>query len=387
MNVKDRFINYMHFKKTDRAPFYEWFPCWGETLLRWYDEGLPKKPRMYDLFLEDSGFTLNWALPTSGFEPLIDLTEHFGFDGRETIPVDIAPIPRFVKRIIEVKDEYSIDFDEAGVKRKNPRDVTSMPQFLEFPVKDESDFEKIKTRYNPRDIRRYPKNWSEDLVEYYNNIDVPLGVSMAGFFGVSRSFMGLERLLLSFYRKPKLVKSIMDFWADFLIETFTKVAEEVKLDYVSFWEDMAYKNGPHISPRLFREFMLPNYQKVTGFFKKNGVDIFMVDTDGNMNVLVPLFLESGVNCLFPLEVKAGVDAVALRRQYGKKLLLIGNIDKTALAKGKTAIEQEVNAKVPLLIKEGGYIPCVDHLVPPDVSFENYAYYISLIKRHLWARGS
>ena len=208
---------------------------------------------------------------------------------------------------------------------------------------------------------------------------------MAGFFGFSRNLMGLERLLISFYRNPKLIKGIMDFYSDFLIETFTKVVEEVKLDYVSFWEDMAYKKGPHISPRLFREFMLPNYQKVVGFFKKYGVDIFMVDTDGNINVLVPLFLESGVNCLLPLEARAGVDAVTLRKQYGKKLLLIGNIDKTALAKGKKAIEKEVNSKVPQLIREGGYIPCVDHLVPPDVSFENYTYYISLLRKHLWAR--
>ncbi len=382
MNARERFVNYMHFRKVDRVPFYEWFPCWGETLLRWYEEGLPKKPRMYNLFLADSGFTLNWALPTSGFAPLQDLTEYFGFDERVTVPIDLGPIPRFVERVLEEREDYVIEIDSAGVKRKNPKSATSMPQFLEFPVKDENDFEKIKKRYDPHDIRRYPKNWSEELIEYYNNLEVPVGVSMAGFFGTARNLMGLERLLISFYKKPKLVKSIMDFWADFLIETFRKVAEEIKLDYVSFWEDLAYKKGPLVSPRLFREFMLPNYQKVTSFFRKYGVDIFMVDTDGNMNALIPLFLEGGVNCLFPLEVAAGVNAVELRKKYGKKLLLIGNIDKGALIKGKEHIKQEVSSKVPLLVKEGGYIPSVDHLVPPDVSFENYSYYISLLKKYL-----
>jgi len=386
MNAKERFLKYMHFEKTDRAPFYEWFTCWGETLHRWYKEGLPKKPRMYDVFIENDGFTLNWALPTDGFAPLADLTEYFGFDGRETVPVDLGPIPRFIKRTLEITEEYVIEIDEAGIKRKNPRNATSMPQFLEFPVKDEHDFEKIKSRYDPNDIRRYPKNWSEELIDYYNSLDVPLGVSMAGFFGIARNLMGLERLLISFYKKPDLVKGIMDFWADFLIEVFSKVVEEVKLDYVSFWEDMAYKNGPLISPHLFREFMLPNYKKVTSFFRKYGIDIFMVDSDGNINDLVPLFLEGGVNCLFPLEVKAGMDAVALRKKYGKRLLLIGNIDKTALAEGKEAIEKEVNSKVPLLIKEGGYIPCVDHLAPPDISFQNYAYYINLKKKYLWQNG-
>lgn len=385
MNAKERFLRYMHFKETDRAPFYEWFPCWGETLIRWYGEGLPKKSRMYDMFLEDSGFTLNWPLPSDGFAPLLDLTEYFGFDGRESIPVDLGPLPRFVKRTLEVSEEYVIEIDEAGVKRKNPAGATSMPQFLEFPVKDKNDFEKIKARYDPYDIRRYPKNWSEELIDHYNSVDVPLGISMAGFFGIARNLMGLERLLVSFYKNPGLVKEIMDFWADFLIETFREAVEKVKVDYASFWEDMAYRKGPHISPRLFREFMLPNYRKVTRFLTEHGIDILMVDSDGNIDDLVPLFLEGGVNCLFPLEVKAGVDAVALRKRYGERLLLIGNMDKTALAKGGEAIEKEVDSKVPYLIKQGGYIPSVDHLVPPDVSFQNYAYYISLIKERLQAR--
>jgi len=384
VNARERFLRYMHFEKTDRAPFYEWFFCWGETLLRWYEEGLPKKPRMYDIFLEDCGFTLNWSInPTFMYFP--DLIEYFGFDGRASIPIDFSPIPRFVKRVLEETEEYTIEIDEAGVKRKNPKVATSIPQFLEFPVKDKEDFEKIKTRYNPHDIRRYPKNWSEELVEYYNNLEVPLGVTMAGFFGIARNLMGLERLLISFYKNPSLVKEIMDFWADFLIETLTKAVEEVKIDYATLWEDMAYNRGPLISPRLFREFMLPNYQKVTKFLRKHGIDIIMVDSDGDITSLVPLFLEGGVNCLFPLEAKAGVDAVALRKKYGKRLLLIGNIDKTALAQGKEAIEREVNYKVPYLVKEGGYIPSVDHLVPPDVSFQNYTYYINFLKKYLWNR--
>ena len=92
-----------------------------------------------------------------------------------------------------------------------------------------------------------------------------------------------------------------------------------------------------------------------------------------------LWLESGINYIWPLEVAAGNDAVALRKQYGKDLILGGAVDKRALLKGREAIREEVFYKVPYLLEQGGYFPSVDHLVPPDVTFENYCYYINLMR--------
>lgn len=193
--------------------------------------------------------------------------------------------------------------------------------------------------------------------------------------------MGLKRLLVAFYRDSRLVSDILTFWADFVIETSRAIVESMELDYVNIWEDMSYNTGPLISPSLFREFLLPQYKKVTRYFAGHGVETIMVDTDGNNDVLAPLLIEAGVNCLYPLEVQAGMDARALRKTYGGKLKLIGNIDKKALAKSKEAIKSEVEAKLPLT-REGGYIPSLDHAVPADVPFENYRYYVGLLKEHL-----
>jgi uroporphyrinogen decarboxylase len=102
-------------------------------------------------------------------------------------------------------------------------------------------------------------------------------------------------------------------------------------------------------------------------------------SDGNLNELIPLWLESGINYVNPLEVAAGNDAVAIRKKYGKALILSGTIDKRALAKGEEATREEVMSKVPFLLERGGYFPSVDHSVPPDVTFENYCYYINLIR--------
>ncbi|GAI97578.1 unnamed protein product, partial [marine sediment metagenome] len=86
-----------------------------------------------------------------------------------------------------------------------------------------------------------------------------------------------------------------------------------------------------------------------------------------------------VTCPWPFEVAAGNDAVALRKKYGKDLIIGGTIDKRALIKGKEAIREEVMSKVPFLLEQGGYFPSVDHAVPPDVTFENYCYYINLMR--------
>jgi len=154
------------------------------------------------------------------------------------------------------------------------------------------------------------------------------------------------------------------------------------IDCITIWEDMAYRDGPHLSPKLFREFMLPSYKKVTSFLRSNGIDTILVDCDGDVRPLIPLLIEGGANGIYPLEVQAGIDAVSLRREYGKQLTLIGRIDKRAVAKGKAATQKEIESKLPYLRREGGYIPSLDHEVPPDIPYRNYIYYLDFLRRFL-----
>ncbi|MEM4461914.1 MAG: uroporphyrinogen decarboxylase family protein [Candidatus Bathyarchaeia archaeon] len=351
MSSRERFARYMRFKDVDRPPYYEFLGFWVETVNRWRGEGLPAGVDVYD---------------------------YFGFDKRESFPMDYGPIPRFIPRVLEENDRYRIEVNDMGITMRVLKTSTSMPTFINFPVKNWSDWIRIRGRFDPRDIRRYPKTWSPELIDYYRVTDRVVGLSMPGFFGQARYFMGLERLLISFYRDPGLIHDIMDFWADFLVEASRDIVENVKLDYVSIWEDMCYNRGPHISPKLFEEFMLPCYKKLTGFLRSRGIDIIMVDTDGNHEVLNDLFVEGGVNCLYPLEAAAGMDAVRLRERYGEKLLMIGNIDKRVLATGGSALRREVERKIKLT-EEGGYIVSVDHAVSADISFRNYVEYITIVR--------
>jgi uroporphyrinogen decarboxylase len=151
------------------------------------------------------------------------------------------------------------------------------------------------------------------------------------------------------------------------------------------WEDMAYRAGPLISPRHFKQFLVPHYRRIADLLHKHGVDVIWLDCDGDISTLIPLWLDAGINCMFPMEVGAwGADPVRYRRQYGKALLMMGGFDKHILQRDKNAILQEVHRLAPL-VEEGGYIGFCDHRVPPDVPLENYIFFLESI-RDVWAHG-
>jgi len=119
--------------------------------------------------------------------------------------------------------------------------------------------------------------------------------------------------------------------------------------------------------------MLPAYKRFSAFLREMRVKHIIVDTDGNCWNLIPLFLEGGITGLYPMEVAAGMDVVEVRKRYAN-LQIMGGIDKRMLARGKKEIDEELEGKIPFMLKRGGYIPHVDHHVPPDVSLENFVYY-------------
>jgi uroporphyrinogen decarboxylase len=196
--------------------------------------------------------------------------------------------------------------------------------------------------------------------------------------------MGTQKFTLAFYSDADLVRDMMDYQATFIIESMREAVQALgcSIDFVVIDEDMAYKHGPFVSPKLFKEFILPGYKRVTAFLRENGIKNIFVDTDGNITPLIQLLLEGGVNGLLPLEVTAGMDAVSLRREYGRSLKLIGNLDKRALTKDPVAIQREIESKVPYLKEEGGYIPMLDHVIPADIPFENFRHYSECLKTFL-----
>jgi len=254
----------------------------------------------------------------------------------------------------------------------------SMDRHIEFPVRDRETWNAFKKRLDPASPVRRTRYW-EEYKRSVKDRDYPLAVFASSYFGTPRNWIGFEGISTMVYDDPKLLHEIIEAQADMAITLLTPILEEIPdIDYGVMWEDMCYKTASIISPKHFREFCMPRIARVTDLLRKHGITEVWVDSDGYVDELIPLWLEAGVNGIYPLEVASGEDPVRLRKEYGKDLLLWGGIDKMELAKDKAAIEREVRAKAPFLIEQGGWIPGVDHAVPPDVSYENFLYYRKLM---------
>lgn len=353
MTVRERFLKTMHYQNPDRIPIWD-FGFWSETIPTWWEQGLPKD---------------------------IHIPHYFGMDrDMEWAPINLGMIPKFEVEILERDENTELRHDENGILARHSLKGSSIPQYLEFPVKNREDFEAMKKRHDPRSPKRYPM-WWEDQKRCWKGRDYALTISVGGFFNWARSWMGLENLCMAFYDDPDLVHAIFDFMADFVIELVTPALEQVDFDLGAYAEDMAYRKTSMISADMFRKFMKEPYLRINNLLRKHGIDIIYVDSDGNIEELIPLWMETGINCMKPVEVGVwDTDVVRLRKEYGRDLLMLGGIDKRALMKDKKAVEAEVMAKVPPLLEDGGYIPHVDHRVPPDVPLKNYMYYLELVKK-------
>ncbi len=170
-----------------------------------------------------------------------------------------------------------------------------------------------------------------------------------------------------------MLHDMMETILEFTIAVAAPVLAQTPVDYVFINEDLSMKNGPLLSPDTYREFIYPRMKRLVEFLKSHGVRYVVVDTDGNCELLVPLFMDAGVDAIWPLERASDMDPLRLRRKFGPTLRLWGGVDKMELAKDHAAIESHLATLAPL-VEQGGYIPTVDHLVPPDVSLDNFRYY-------------
>lgn len=378
MKPRERFIRSVHSEEPDRAPHAEQF--WPETVGDWYASGSLKS----DYRSEDHDPTA--LLPSTALDydlicRLYEMDMHPPWNSNSHFyPTEFSPM--YQPEILEQGNTSVVLRDEWGITKKVRRDGRSVPQLISFAVKSSEDFNSVKEHLDPHDPRRFKSGWGERARKALGDGSAPINWGMVGFFGLARWLLGLKGALTAFLRQPWLIRRIFSFWAEFVIE-LAKPALEIQVDYLGIWEDMAYKAGPMISPQTFKELMVPYYRRVTDAFKKRGVDTVIVDSDGNIDLLIPLWLEAGVNGFLPLETQAGMDAPSLRDQYGEKVILMGNISLWALRKGPRAIDKELQKKLPALLPGGGYIVSTDHHVPPDVSFQNYQHYVDRVLK--WTR--
>lgn len=371
MTDRERFLAVMEYQPKDRVPNHE-LGIWPQTIERWDSEGAPPDGGRFDW----------WQGPGP-----------FGFDRREFIPVNFGMIPHFEPVLIERDERYEVIRDEIGRTRKALIEGTvgggrmCMDTYIDFPVKTLDDFRELKKRYVARLDARYPQGWREQVRGWRDRDHVLIlgrNCGACGFYWRAREWVGTENLSYAWYDDPMLCHEMMEFYADFTIEMARPILAETDVDYFALNEDFAGKGTPLIGPGTFREFISRPLRRLVEFLKSHGVRYVALDSDGTTDALIPVMMDAGIDVHWPLERASGMDPVRLRKEYGRDLRLWGGVDKRELAKGPAAIDAHLRELLPL-IEEGGFIPTVDHTVPPDVSWDNFRYYMDAKKRLLDGR--
>jgi len=152
----------------------------------------------------------------------------------------------------------------------------------------------------------------------------------------------------------------------------------IKVDLVIIAEDMAYKTASMISPADMRKFMLPRYKRLYNFFKGKRVNCVVMDTDGHISQILEVFHPIAIDGNYPLEIAANNDSEEYLKKY-PNLFILGGIDKRELRSSRRRLRTEVIRRYKTAMRYGGYIPRIDHGVPPDIPLRNFLYMIELIK--------
>lgn len=251
--------------------------------------------------------------------------------------------------------------------------------FLEHQVKTREDWKRIKFRYEGKIEDRINKNIDE-IAKTLNASEKPVKLEIFPyFFRLGFYLMGMERFMLSFYDQPDLMHEIFSFWSELTINMIRPFLSKVDIDVLVLAEDLAYNRGPHLSPEIYKEFWLPYQDELVSEVRKHKVDNICLWSAGDLDVMIPMLLDHGINCIWPIErCSPNMDPLVLRKKYGKQLKMGGGIPINSLALGPSAIDSEIEKLMPI-IYDGGFIPAIDDMVSHDVALKNYEYYVNALK--------
>ena len=368
MTPRERYRETILFGRPDKVPLS---PGGARESTRavWYTQGLPEGRDYYEVLYEILGVEREPVGP------------------QVSVGASFQMMPKFEEKVLEHRDGHYVVQDWMGAiteisDRYDYTYIRSARDFVtrkwhKFPVESRDDWEEMKRRYDPDMPGRFPEDF-EGRCEQLGDRDYVASIRFNGPFWQLREWLGFHNLCTMLLDDPEFIEEMIAFWTEFVSGTMAPILARVELDNVGISEDMAFKQHSMISPAMVRRYLMPAYERWVSEIKASGCPIVSMDSDGYVGELVPIWIESGINCCVPMEVAAGNDIVEYRRRFGRKMAFIGGIDKRAIAKGGEVIEREVMRIVPPLLEEGGYIPGCDHGVPPDISWPNFIEYTRLL---------
>jgi uroporphyrinogen decarboxylase len=342
----------MSYEPVDRLPVLAIEPFEQMAIRRWHGEGLPE-----------------------GVHPV----DYLGMSRLVHVPLNAGPIPAYEQEVIREDEEYVVErFGWGGLVRRRKDNPTMFYGHTDPPVAEPRDWETYRERFLISTQGRLPADWTEVIVPRLNASPDPVGFSFLFFFRLGFYAMGMERFLTAFYEQPDLIHDMFSQWRDLLLALMAEALKVVRVDYLVVCEDWAFKTAPLISPDIYRQFWAPCHGPILQLLREHGVPVLVLGSSGQFDVLLPDLLDVGWNCMGPVELIAGMDATALRKRYGRRMMFIGNIAKEAVIAGPEAIDNEIERLMPL-IRSGGIVPAMDDMASPDMPFSHYRYMIERLQ--------
>ncbi len=349
MTSRERISMVLSHEEPDRVPIHD--SPWGHTVARWHKEGLPED--------QSPGQYFGYEMTNQGANLTLQLPE-------ETI---------------EETDTYRVFKDANGAVRRKFKDHESTPECIDFTITSREIWEEYKPRMAWNDTR---VDWENALAANRALRQGDKFVCYGAAFGYDKmqGFVGSARLLMAMVEEPDWVKDMFDTAVDLLIAACEEMlARGCEFDGAFVYDDMGYRNAALFSPAAYRELEFPSQKRMCDYFKTKGLPVIL-HTCGCVREFMPMLVEAGFSCIQPLEVKAGMDLVELKENFGGQVAFMGGIDVRAMADADPAvIEEEVRTKIPIAKKGGGYIYHSDHSVPSNVSFEQYCRTMDLVHKY------
>jgi uroporphyrinogen decarboxylase len=337
----------------DRVPIHDGY--WDEALERWTREGLPQD------VASDKDDSLGEYFDTE--IRLIRINDSYLFE----------------EKVLEEDDRYVTMLNKNGGVMKYIRGRTTTPGLLSFAAPSREKWMELKGRLEsvegrlPRDLGRRYRN--------FRNGDRFVMACVHDPYEGSWSKVGPTFLLESMKTQPDLVHDIFGTMADLNIAACQHLFEQgYEVDGAWIWGDIAYSRGTLFSPKMYLEILYPYHKRLIGFFAERGLPV-VYHSDGDIRAVIPHLIDAGVTCIQPLESKAGMDLFELKREYGRHLVFMGNVDFERIALGHREAEEEIRTKVGLGKEGGGYIYHADHSVPPSISLDDYRHVLDLVRQY------
>jgi uroporphyrinogen decarboxylase len=347
MTTHERMTRIYQHQEADHVPITD--GPWAPTILRWRREGMPAE---------------------------VNFVEYFGWD--DIVPIWVDTSPRFERKIIEETEGYLIERDAWGITKKNFKPMSSTPQDLDFAIKDPESWQAAKERLTPTRDRI---NWGQLEQNYSRWRQEGAWIVAPPWFGydiVNSRMCGTECVLIAMAEQPEWVTDMLDTLCDLALALLEQVWEAgYHFDELMWCDDMGYRNGLLFSKAMWRRMVRPYQERTIKWARRRGVKAHM-HSCGNISPLLPELVELGLDALDPLEIKAGMDPIQIKREFGKGLVLRGGFD-VRLWTDLPKAEADIRSKLPVLMESGGYIFSSDHSIPDNVSLENYRRIVEVVQ--------